>query len=153
PIGIGEDSFVRSEGGYAANVEAYTTPVPAALPIDGQPAALVFDSPDTPTIDTLVAHTNAVLPRTDGREWNAADTLKNVVLAVTPIAGDHEGERSLVIVGIPGDRDADMKRAEVAFAGCDVEPATEEDFKKHPGLVKGYIGPGSSAEGGLVLGE
>ena len=153
PIEIGEDSFVRSEGGYAANVEAYATPVPEALPVEGLPAAVVFDSPDTPTIETLVAHTNAVLPREDGRDWSAADTLKNVVLAVTPISGEHEGERSLVVVGIPGDREADMKRAEVAFAGCEVEPASAEDIAKHSGLVKGYIGPGSLADGGLVLGE
>jgi len=149
PIEIGEDTFVRSAGGYAANVEAYQAPVPDPLPIEGQPEALVFDSPDTPTIETLVAHTNAVLPRAD-RPWEAADTLKNVVLAVTPIAGEHAGERSLVVIGIPGDRDADMKRAEVAFAGCDIEPATPEDFAKHPGLVKGYIGPGSA--GAPVLG-
>jgi len=156
PIAIGEDTFVRSEGGFVANVEAYVTPVPAS-PSDEEiaalPAAQVFDSPNTPTIETLVAHTNAVLPRADGRDWDAADTLKNVVLAVTPIAGEQEGERTLVVVGIPGDRDADMKRAEVAFAGCTVEPATPEDFEQHPGLVKGYIGPGSRADGGLVLGS
>ena len=146
PIGIGEDTFVRSAGGYAANVEAYETPIPESLPIEGQPAAVVFDSPETPTIDTLVAHANAVLPREDGRAWTAADTLKNVVLAVT----DLEGERSLVVVGIPGDRDADMKRVEVAFPNCEVEPATAADFAKHPGLVKGYIGPG--AAGAPVLG-
>ncbi|KKI22745.1 prolyl-tRNA synthetase [Leucobacter sp. Ag1] len=139
PIGIGEDTFVRSDGGYAANVEAYVTPAPEAIPFDGQPEARVFDSPDTPTIETLVAHANAVLPREDGRAWTAADTLKNVVLAVT----SPEGERSLVIVGIPGDREADLKRAEVAFGGFEVEPATAADFAKHPGLVKGYIGPGT----------
>lgn len=153
PIEIGEDSFVRSDGGYAANVEAYETPVPPSLPIEGQPEALVYDSPNTPTIETLVAHTNQALKREDGRDWTAADTLKNVVFAVTPIAGEHMGERSLVVVGIPGDRDADMKRVEVAFPGCDVEPATDDDFKKHPALVKGYIGPGSLSDGGLVLGE
>lgn len=147
PTVIGEDTFVRSAAGYAANVEAYTAPVPEALPIEGQRSALVFDSPETPTIDTLVAHTNAVLPREDGREWTAADTLKNIVFAVT----DLEGNREIVIVGIPGDRDADMKRVEVAFPGCDVEPATEADFAKHPGLVKGYIGPG--ATDAPVLGE
>src|SRR5690606_7501840 len=107
PIGIGEDTFVRSAGGYAANVEAYTTPVPDPIPaevIAGLPPAQVFDSPDTPTIDTLVSHTNAVLPRADGREWTAADTLKCLVFAVTNL----EGERSLVVIGVPGDRDADM---------------------------------------------
>ena len=148
PTAIGEDTFVRSAGGYAANVEAYVTPVPEALPIEGQPAAVVYDSPDTPTIDTLVAHTNAVLPRADGREWTAADTLKNVVLAITPTAGEHAGEREIVVVGIPGDRDADMKRAEVAFAGCDIEPANAGDFAKHPGLIAGYIGAARVAADG-----
>jgi len=143
PTAVGEDTFVRSDGGYAANVEAFTTVVPEALPFDDAPAAEIFDSPNTPTIETLVAHSNAVL---DG-EYTAADTLKNVVLALTHL----DGTRELVIVGIPGDRDVDDKRAEVAFAPAEVEAATPEDFAKHPGLVKGYIGPWSEA--GPVLGE
>lgn len=137
PSPIGEDTFVRSPGGYAANVEAVVTPAPAALPIEGQPAAEVHDSPKTPTIATLVDLANEKVKRTDGRAWTAADTLKNVVLALT----SPEGKRSLVIVGVPGDREVDAKRAEAAFAPNEVEPATEEDFAKHPELVKGYIGP------------
>jgi prolyl-tRNA synthetase len=43
-----------------------------------------------------------------------------------------------------------MKRVEVAFAPAAVEAATDEDFAKHPGLVKGYIGPWSPD--GPVLG-
>lgn len=147
PTPVGEDTFVRSAGGYAANVEAYRTPVPDALPLEGQPAARVFDSPGTPTIQTLVDLANDRQPRPDGREWIAADTLKNVVLALTAL----DGTRELVIVGLPGDRDVDLKRAEVAFAPAEVEAATEEDFAKHPGLVKGYIGPWSPD--GAVLGE
>lgn len=143
PTPVGEDSFVRSEGGYAANVEAFTTVAPEARPIDGLPAPVVFDSPDTPTIETLVAHANGVL---DG-EYTAADTLKNVVLALTHL----DGTRELVVVGIPGDRDVDDKRVEVVFAPAEVEPATAEDFAKNPLLVKGYIGPWSPE--GPVLGE
>lgn len=152
PTPIGEDTFVRSAGGYAANVEAYRTPAPEPVAFADAPAAIVYDSPDTPTIDTLVAHTNAALPREDGREWTAADTLKNLVLAVTPVGG----EREIVVVGIPGDRDADMKRAEVAFPGAEVEAATAADLARHPGLVKGYIGPAQVGEAGettAVLGE
>lgn len=145
PTPIGEDTFVRSAGGYAANIEAYRAPVPEAGELTGHPEPHVFDSPETPTIDTLVAHTNAVLPRED-RPWEAADTLKNVVLAVT----DLEGNREVVVVGIPGDRDADPKRLEVAFPGCEIEPATETDFANHPELVPGYIGP--VASGTAVLG-
>ncbi|ANG85370.1 proline--tRNA ligase [Microbacterium aurantiacum] len=143
PTPVGEDTFVRSAGGYAANVEAFTTVVPDALPIDGLPEPQIFDSPDTPTIDTLVAHVNAHL---DG-EYTAADTLKNVVLALTHL----DGTRELVVVGLPGDRGVDDKRAEVAFAPAAVEPATPEDFERHPLLVKGYIGPWSPT--GPVLGE
>ncbi len=136
PTPIGEDTYVRSPGGYAANVEAVTTPVPPPIDWSDAPAAHVEDTPDTPTIDSLVDHANAHFPRAD-RPWTAADTLKNVVLAVTTPAG----ERSLLVVGMPGDRDADMTRLEAALSPHLVEPATEEDFAKHPELVKGYIGP------------
>jgi prolyl-tRNA synthetase len=111
PSPIGEDTFVRSPGGYAANVEAVVTPVPEAIPYDDAPAAHVEDTPDTPTIATLVALANERFPRPD-RPWAAADTLKNVVLALVQPDGTRE-----------------------------LEAATEEDFKKFPQLVKGYIGP------------
>ena len=146
PTPIGEDTFVQSAGGYAANVEAYRTTAPDALPIDGQPAATVFDSPNTPTIETLVALANDRHARAD-RPWAAADTLKNVVLALTSPTGDRE----LVAVGLPGDREVDMKRAEAWFSPNEVEPATEADFAKNKALVKGYIGPWSPK--GAVLGE
>ena len=141
PSPIGEDTFVRSPGGYAANVEAVQTVAPASIAIDGQPAAVVHSTPNTPTIATLIEVANATVPRTDGRQWTAADTLKNVVLALT----SPEGKRSLVVVGIPGDREVDAKRAEAAFSPNEVEPATEADFKANPELVKGYIGPAKLA--------
>lgn len=147
PTPIGEDTFVRSAGGYAANVEAFTTAPLPARSFDGLTPAEVLDTPDTPTIATLVAVANSKHPRPDGRAWTAADTLKNIVLALTRL----DGTRELVVVGLPGDRDVDLKRAEVAFAPAEVEAATEADFAKHPGLVKGYIGPWSAA--GPVLGE
>jgi len=136
PTPIGEDTFVRSAGGYAANVEAVTTVPPAALSWDDAPAAHVEDTPDTPTIETLVALANARFPRPD-RAWTAADTLKNVVLSVARPTG----ERGLVVVGLPGDREVDLKRLEAALAPAEVEPAGEADFAKYPGLVKGYLGP------------
>jgi len=132
PTAVGEDTFVRSPGGYAANVEAFETIAPEPIPFDGQPAPVIFDSPNTPTIETLVAHSNAVL---DG-EYTAADTLKNVVLALTHL----DGTREIVVVGVPGDRDVDDKRVEVAFAPASVEAATEQDFENNPLLdrVKEY---------------
>ncbi|WP_239073243.1 proline--tRNA ligase [Sediminihabitans luteus] len=136
PTAIGEDTFVRSPGGYAANVEAVVTPVPDALPFDDAPAAHVEDTPDTPTIASLVEVANAQHPRPD-RAWTAADTLKNVVLALT----HPDGTREVVVVGVPGDREVDLKRVAAAFEPADVEAAGDADFARHPELVKGYIGP------------
>ncbi|WP_130414019.1 proline--tRNA ligase [Xylanimonas ulmi] len=136
PSPIGEDTFVRSAGGYAANVEAVVTPVPEPIAYDDAPAAHVENTPDTPTIDTLVALANAKHPRPD-REWTAADTLKNVVLALT----QPDGTRELLVIGVPGDREVDMKRVEAALAPAEAEAAGDADFARHPELVKGYIGP------------
>jgi prolyl-tRNA synthetase len=146
PTPIGEDTFVRSAGGYAANVEAVVTPVPDALPFDGAPAAHVEDTPDTPTIASLVALANAAHPRPD-RAWTAADTLKNVVLAVT----HPDGRREVLVVGLPGDREVDLKRLGAALEPAEVEPAGDADFAAHPELVKGYIGPGALGSQGAQL--
>ncbi|QNE34209.1 proline--tRNA ligase [Leifsonia shinshuensis] len=147
PTPVGEDTFVRSAGGYAANVEAFTTLAPPTRGYEKLTPQEVLDTPNTPTIQTLVDVANEKHPRPDGRLWTAADTLKNVVLALTHL----DGTRELVVVGLPGDREVDLKRAEVAFAPAEVDAATEDDFRKHPGLVKGYIGPWSAE--GPVLGE
>ena len=146
PTDVGEDTFVRTAGGYAANVEAYRVTPPPAVPFDNAPSPVVFDSPDTPTIDTLVALANERHPKPEG-SWSAADTLKNVVLKLT----SPDGEAELVIVGVPGDRDVDMKRAEAFFGPATVEPADDADFARHSALVKGYIGPWSQK--GPILGE
>ncbi|MEY4409498.1 MAG: hypothetical protein RLZZ138_749 [Actinomycetota bacterium] len=145
PSPIGEDTFVRSAGGFAANVEAVSFSV--AEDVDGSqnPPAQVFDSPNTPTIATLVEFANQNHP--GPKPYIAADTLKNVVLAL--IAPD--GKRELVIVGLPGDREVDQKRAEAFFGPNDVEPATDADFAKFPQLVKGYIGP--TLNGSQFLGK
>ncbi|MEO6532427.1 MAG: proline--tRNA ligase [Pseudolysinimonas sp.] len=147
PTPIGEDTFVRSAGGYAANVEAFTTVVPPTRGYEKLTPAEVLDTPGTPTIASLVEVANAKHPRPDGNAWVAANTLKNVVLRL-----DHlDGTREVVVVALPGDREVDLKRAEVAFAPAAVEPADASDFEKNPLLVKGYIGPWSPT--GAVLGE
>ncbi|SIL14947.1 prolyl-tRNA synthetase [Mycobacteroides abscessus subsp. abscessus] len=152
PTPVGEDTFVRSEGGYAANVEAVTTVVPEPIDASNTPAASIEVTPDSPTIETLVEQSNALHPKSEG-QWTAADTLKNVVIAVI----HPDGTRQLVAIGVPGDRAVDMGRVEVnvgvllGIGGeVEVEAATEEDFKKYPQLVKGYIGPGLSLDAKLL---
>ena len=137
PCEIGEDTFVRSSSGYAANAEAVTTVVPEPVDASGIGPARVVDTPDTPTIDSLVELCNRAYPRSDGRAWTAADTLKNVVVTLIHPGG----ERELLVVGVPGDRDVDMKRLEAAVAPAEVEMAGDTDFETHPELVRGYIGP------------
>jgi len=140
----GEDTFVRSsESGYAANVEAVITPAPPEQPVEGKPDAAVHDTPDTPTIETLVAFLNAAgLART----FTAVDTLKNVMVK-TRAPGEPDWQ--LLGVGVPGDRDVDLKRLEAALAPAEVALLNESDFAQHPFLVKGYIGPGALAANGI----
>ena len=148
PSPIGEDTFVRSPGGYAANVEAVATVVPARIAIEGQPAAEILSTPECSNIKRIVAWSNANVSRADRAEWTAAHTLKNNVMAlVSP-----EGKRELVVVGLPGDREVDVKRAEAAFSPNEIEQANEEDFAKHPELIKGYIGPVKNGQPILGLG-
>ncbi len=132
PTPIGEDTFVRSPGGYAANVEAVTTVVPDAIPLEGLPAAHVEDTPDTPTIETLVAAAAQLFPDAG---YTAASTLKNVVVQLR----HPDGTAEPLVIGLPGDRDVDTKRLEAQVSPAEVEPFT--DFAAHPALVKGYIGP------------
>ncbi|WP_228002730.1 proline--tRNA ligase [Nocardia australiensis] len=136
---IGEDTYVCCvESGYAANVEAVITPAPAPLPIEGQPAAVIHDTADTPTIATLVDWANAAgIAEQFGRPVTAADTLKNVIVKLRHPGGKHE----ILGIGLPGDREVDTKRLGASVEPAEVELLTEADFAENPFLVKGYIGP------------
>ncbi|WP_182354652.1 proline--tRNA ligase [Flaviflexus huanghaiensis] len=135
PTTIGEDTFVRNASGYAANAEAVTTPQAPDVDDSDVPAAEVLDTPDSTTIDTLVAVANQLRPKDE--PWSPADTLKNVVV----VAKHPNGEREVIVIGVPGDRDVDLRRVEAALAPAEVEVATADDLKNHPELVPGYIGP------------
>jgi prolyl-tRNA synthetase len=140
---IGEDTYVRCTNcDYAANVEAVTVRPPAAVGYDDAPAAHAEQTPDTPTIDTLVDHLNEKFPR-DDRPWHAGDTLKNVVFSVR----HPDGTTEALAIGLPGDREVDEKRLEAQLGeGAVFEPFGEADFAARPGLARGYIGPGALGE-------
>lgn len=148
PTESGEDTYVRCTAcDYAANVEAFVTaPIPPA-DTSALPAAQVHDTPDTPTIATLVEVSNArpEIRRPD-RDWTAADTLKNVVF----MADYPDGTSAPLAIGVPGDREVDVKRLEAALHPVTLRPFEEEDFPKYPALVKGYIGPGALGGEGNV---
>ena len=139
PCPTGEDTYVLCEKcGYAANVEAMVTKVDAYA--GTEPAAMeVFDSPSTPTIDSLVILLNEKF----GGGYQASDTLKNVLLMA-------DGKAISILV--PGDREVDLKRLEANLPGVlDLRLFEDADFAKHPGLVKGYVGPQDAAKFGITV--
>ena len=139
PCPTGEDTYVLCEKcGYAANVEAMITKV---APYGGDaPAAMeIFDSPNTPTIDSLVDLLNTKFA--PGHQ--ASDTLKNVLLVA-------DGQAISVLV--PGDREVDLKRLQANLPGVQELRLFEDgDFAKHPGLVKGYVGPQDAKKLGITV--
>ncbi|MGW2624212.1 proline--tRNA ligase [Micromonospora taraxaci] len=133
---VGEDTYVGCTAcDYAANTEAVVTRVPATGDPTAQSSVEVHDTPETPTIASLVELANARrLGDRDG--WTAADTLKNVVLAVRQPGADRTEP---LVIGLPGDREVDLKRVEAALHPAQV--AVFEEWAEHPELVRGYIGP------------
>jgi prolyl-tRNA synthetase len=146
PAPDGEDTYVACHAcGYAANVEAFTTVAPATKDMNATPASVVLDTPDTPTIESLV---NLLNTMDLGRTFDAGDTMKNIVLK-TRAPGETEWEP--LIVGVPGDREVDLRRVEAVLYPSEVAVFDAEDFDPHPGLVKGYIGPQVLAGLGIRL--
>lgn len=139
----GEDTFVRSLGGFAANVEAVHREPGAARDASGVGEPTQVHTPDAGTIATLVDVLNDVAPKPDGASWQASETLKNVLLKLT----HPDGTTEALAVGVPGNREVDLKRLEAIVAPAEVAPFEEADFAKYPQLVKGYIGPGALGPG------
>ena len=139
PCPTGEDTYVLCEKcGYAANVEAMVTKV---APVDSSKvdAMEVMDTPNTPTIDSLVSLLNE---RFSGG-YTGASTLKNVMLMA---------DEKAISVLVPGDREVDLKRLQANLPGVsELRIFEEEDFAKFKGLVKGYIGPQDAAKLGITV--
>ena len=139
PCNTGEDTYVLCEKcGYAANVEAMVTTVPAG-DASSIGAAEPFDSPNTPTIDSLVE----LLNNKFGGGFTGASTLKNVMLMA---------DEKPISVLVPGDREVDLKRLQANLSGVkEIRVFEDADFAKHPGLVKGYIGPQDAKKNGITV--
>jgi len=139
PCPTGEDTYVLCPScGFAANVEAMVTKVD---PVDSgaTPALEELDTPNTPTIDSLVQ----VLNERFGGGFTGASTLKNVMLIA-------DGKAISVLV--PGDREVDLKRFQENCGGIhELRTFEDADFAKFPGLVKGYIGPQNAQALGITV--
>ena len=139
PCTTGEDTYVLCpKCGFAANVEAMVTKVDA-VDASQTPALEELDTPNTPTIDSLVD----VLNERFGGGFTGASTLKNVMLMA-------DGKAISVLV--PGDREVDLKRFQENLGGIhELRTFEEPDFAKFPGLVKGYIGPQNAQALGITV--
>jgi len=140
----GEDPFVGcTTCGYAASTEAVTTPSPPQPDLAAAAPMRVHDTPDTPTIEALVAYANehALGGR---RDWTAADTLKNVAVEVR---GPGAPEPELMVIGVPGDREVDLRRLAAVLHPAEV--TLFEDWPARPDLVRGYLGPQDLAKRGV----
>ena len=139
PCPTGEDTYVLCpKCGFAANVEAMVTKV-APGDASGVPALEELDTPNTPTIDSLVDVLNSKF----GGGFTGGSTLKNVLLMA---------DNKAISVLVPGDREVDLKRLQAGLPGVEELRVFEEaDFAKHPGLVKGYIGPQDAGKFGITV--
>ena len=139
PCPTGEDTYVLCNGcGYAANVEAMVTKVST---YKGEKVGAIeeLDTPNTPTIDSLVELFNSKY----SANISAADTLKNVLLMA---------DEKPISVLVPGDREVDLKRLGANLVGVkDLRLFEDADFAKYPKLVKGYVGPQDAKAFGLKL--
>jgi prolyl-tRNA synthetase len=142
PSAIGEDTFVTCPNcDFVSNVEAMDFAAPVD-PIDASqyPAASVQQTPNTTTIETLVAHANA-----NGLDVSAKDTIKSLLFWA---------DKSPIMAVIPGDRELNEEKLQGYIGAQAVRPFSEEDFKEHPELAKGYISPAAGAALGIrVVGD
>ena len=139
PCPTGEDTYVLCpKCGFAANVEAMVTKV-APVDASGIPALEELDTPNTPTIDSLVDVLNSKF----GGGFTGASTLKNVLLMA---------DKKAISVLVPCDREVDLKRLQAGLPGVEELRVFEDaDFAEHKGLVKGYIGPQDSGKFGITV--
>ena len=130
----GEDTYVRcTTCDYAANVEAVQVRPTAPIPFDGLPAAHVEDTPDTPTIDTLVdAPERGVPARPTGRGMPRTRSRTSSSCSRTPTV-----DASRSPIGIPGDREVDEKRLQAQVEPAELTAFTEADFAANPALAQG----------------
>jgi prolyl-tRNA synthetase len=129
PCPTGEDTYVLCKAcGYAANVEAMICKV---APFKGEKVGAIelLDTPNTPTIDSLVE----ILNKKYSASITAANTLKNVLIMA---------DEKPIAVLVPGDREVDLKRLAANLPEVkELRLFEDTDFAKYPKLVKGYVGP------------
>ncbi len=120
---VGEDDFVWCKScDYAANLEvARRASERSEAPVDA-PAKEKVHTPDMPGIAAVAEH----LGEPPGH------LLKSIAFLL-------DGEPAVALV--PGDREVNAVALAHALAPRTVRLFDDDDFAKHPGIVRGYLGP------------
>ena len=119
------------------------SPAPAGRRDDDQPAAQVVDTPDTPTIETLVdLAQRARLPRSDRRLDRGRHAEERRRQLAHP-----DGTRELLASACPGDREVDLKRLGAQLEPAEVEPFDDGRLRAAPGAGQGLHRPGRAGRG------
>jgi prolyl-tRNA synthetase len=157
PTAVGEDTFVEAPSGYAANVEAAEILAPADLDETAVAKLAQSDVINTPGAKSIEEVSKVV-------GSNPENMLKAVYITLIHPAGSSLGNkfgrvagknaegavdgttREVIVVFVPGDREADLKRIEALFSPADIEQTTPEDLKAYPELVAGFVGPRANVD-------
>ena len=127
PSEIGEDHFARCTScDYSANIEAAQSAPRKGAPAEAAEDLVSHHTPERPGIDLVVEFFAE-------RGLSAAGMLKCIAVL------DQDDKPTLILV--PGDREAIIPAGMRAFG--------DDDFGRHPELVKGYIGPMGMQEAGV----
>ena len=108
---------------YAANTEAVRVPLAARAPSTTARRAGRVDTPghadDRRRSSTTSTTTGCAAP---SATWIAADTMKNVIVMLR----HPDGTAEPLAIGVPGDREVDIKRLEAQVGPAEVEPFDDE---------------------------
>ncbi|MBO7717565.1 MAG: proline--tRNA ligase, partial [Aeriscardovia sp.] len=119
PLEIGEDTFVQAPSGRAWNVEALKT-VEKEEDFSSLPLPKEISTPGGGSIASLEAFLE--------KEGISSQILKNIAVVLKA----PDGKKSVAVVGLPSDRQLDLKRLEACLSPMEVSIAGEEDLKDHP---------------------
>ena len=165
PAQYGEDTFVQCTScDYTANTEAVEIAVPPKQDPSGHPEQRVLDTPDTRCWSTLPARIAIARLRVQAGTHEVALSARGEVKRFSvDVAKGGDGAHAatfsviqpgtkdweLLVVGVPGDRDVDLKRIAGQLEPVEVAQADTDDLAKEPRLVRGYIGPQLLSEIGV----
>ena len=138
---FGEDTFVyNKESKYAANIEAVSIPASADLSINEQSESDIYETIETANTLNLVNWANSIaIKKLISLNITSASILNTYLVNIRK----SNGECYILAIGIPGDRQIDVKRLNIALNQTNFTLLDDFEFIKKPFFFKGFVGPKS----------